>query len=346
MRGPQLTDCPSSTLWNFQARFAQAVHEVLGQFRVQPLFELLAAHRRKVRDHGQQFAQRFLRRFPLIKLAWPRAAVRTTGAQKIRASVRAAPCQWRCDRAHFLCCSKIPALRLTINLYKLSMLAVKVDDVSLLVYNTSLRVRARGEDIRHFILDHIENHSNDIAKVTTEHFGITRQAANKHLKRLVQEKSLSETGQTRRESTNWPLSWSGERPITFHLKPKNICSGNRIFRSSSVLGRNVADIWHYGFSEMLNNARDHSGSTGVVVGIKKTAVSTDMYISDNGVGIFKKLQEALRLTDERYAVLELAKGKLTTDPARHTGEAYSFPRECLTRSASHRVHILRCPIRK
>ncbi len=82
MRGPQLTDCPSSTLWNLQARFAQAVHEVLGQFRVQPLFELLAARRRKVRDHGQQFAQRFLRRFPLIKLAWPRAAVRTTGAQK------------------------------------------------------------------------------------------------------------------------------------------------------------------------------------------------------------------------------------------------------------------------
>ena len=49
-----------------------------------------------------------------------------------------------------------------------------------------------------------------------------------------------------------------------------------------------------------------------------------MYISDNGVGIFKKLQEALHLPDERYAVLELAKGKLTTDPARHTGEGIFF----------------------
>jgi hypothetical protein len=94
-----------------------------------------------------------------------------------------------------------------------------------------------------------------------------------------------------------------------------------------VLGQqpeNVMDIWHYGFTEMLNNAKDHSGGTSIFVGIAKTAISTVMQISDNGIGIFKKIQQALNLPDERYSVLELAKGKLTTDPARHTGEGVFF----------------------
>ncbi|MGH7272453.1 MAG: STAS-like domain-containing protein, partial [Polyangiaceae bacterium] len=42
------------------------------------------------------------------------------------------------------------------------------------------------------------------------------------------------------------------------------------------------------------------------------------------VGIFKKIQAALGLLDPRHSVLELAKGKFTTDPARHSGEGIFF----------------------
>ena len=45
---------------------------------------------------------------------------------------------------------------------------------------------------------------------------------------------------------------------------------------------------------------------------------------DNGIGIFKKIQNALNLLDERHAILELAKGKLTTDPKKHTGQGIFF----------------------
>jgi hypothetical protein len=47
-------------------------------------------------------------------------------------------------------------------------------------------------------------------------------------------------------------------------------------------------------------------------------------VYDNGVGIFKKIQAALNLLDERHAVLELAKGKFTTDPKNHSGEGIFF----------------------
>jgi hypothetical protein len=47
-------------------------------------------------------------------------------------------------------------------------------------------------------------------------------------------------------------------------------------------------------------------------------------VQDDGVGIFRKITRALDLPDERLALLELSKGKLTTDPARHSGEGIFF----------------------
>jgi anti-sigma regulatory factor (Ser/Thr protein kinase) len=87
---------------------------------------------------------------------------------------------------------------------------------------------------------------------------------------------------------------------------------------------NVLSIWHYGFTEMLNNVVDHSGANLVKVTVVKTAASTTITIYDDGIGIFKKIQAALNLLDERHSVLELAKGKFTTDPANHSGEGIFF----------------------
>jgi hypothetical protein len=84
------------------------------------------------------------------------------------------------------------------------------------------------------------------------------------------------------------------------------------------------NIWHLGFTEMFNNAIDHSAAITISVEVQKTAAYADMWVLDDGIGIFKKIQDSLGLTDERHAVLELAKGKLTTDPARHSGEGIFF----------------------
>ena len=61
-----------------------------------------------------------------------------------------------------------------------------------------------------------------------------------------------------------------------------------------------------------------------MVQIKKTAAATEMLIFDDGYGIFRKIQAAMGPLDERHSILELSKGKLTTDPERHTGEGIFF----------------------
>jgi len=91
-----------------------------------------------------------------------------------------------------------------------------------------------------------------------------------------------------------------------------------------ALPDNVRQIWSYSCSEMLNNAIDHSEGSAVIVTIAKETTRHKITIQDNGIGIFKKIQDALHLDDENHAVLELAKGKLTTDARRHSGEGIFF----------------------
>jgi anti-sigma regulatory factor (Ser/Thr protein kinase) len=96
---------------------------------------------------------------------------------------------------------------------------------------------------------------------------------------------------------------------------------------SSKLGGlpgNVRSIWTIAFTEMFNNVLDHSAATEATVEIRTTAVHTEMVIHDNGIGIFKKIREALKLPDERYSPIELSKGKFTTDPSKHSGEGIFF----------------------
>src|SRR5437763_5801363 len=128
------------------------------------------------------------------------------------------------------------------------------------------RVRVRGEVIRRFILEHVEKHTGDIGKVTSDHFHITRQAVNKHLKKLKQEGSLNEAGKSRNRSYALApkVEWAHTYTLTSDLE-EHVLWQNGL---STIVGQqpeNVLDIWQYGLTEMINNARDHSGGSEILV---------------------------------------------------------------------------------
>lgn len=87
---------------------------------------------------------------------------------------------------------------------------------------------------------------------------------------------------------------------------------------------NILRILEYGFSEMLNNAIDHSEGTTVAVWIQRSSEEVKIWIMDDGIGIFNKIKKVLNLEDPHDAILELSKGKFTTDPEHHTGEGIFF----------------------
>ena len=186
-------------------------------------------------------------------------------------------------------------------------------------------VRARGEQIRRYILDRVEKSPDGVTKATADKFGITRQAVNKHLRRLRDEGVLRRSGKTRANVyrlaplLEWTQSWDIEPGLA-----EDVVWTRDVRDALGEMPNNVLGIWYYGFTEMLNNAIDHSDGSSVAVQIRKTAATTEMLVTDNGCGIFKKIQTAMGLLDERHAILELSKGKLTTDPERHTGEGIFF----------------------
>jgi anti-sigma regulatory factor (Ser/Thr protein kinase) len=186
-------------------------------------------------------------------------------------------------------------------------------------------VRARGEDIRRFILENVERHPEGISKLVADKFGITRQAVNKHFQKLTAEGALAESGKTRARTYKVAAiaKWDAHYRIAPGLEEDRVW-GTDIRPHLGQLPDNVLNIWHTGFTEMFNNAMEHSEGTMIVVQIAKTAVDCEMTVYDDGIGIFKKIQNALKLEDPRHAILELAKGKFTTDPKHHSGEGIFF----------------------
>ena len=87
---------------------------------------------------------------------------------------------------------------------------------------------------------------------------------------------------------------------------------------------NVAAICNHGFTEIFNNVIDHSESESAMIEFELKNDELRIIIADSGVGIFSKLQRAFQLHDPRHALLELMKGKMTSDPTAHTGEGIFF----------------------
>lgn len=86
-------------------------------------------------------------------------------------------------------------------------------------------------------------------------------------------------------------------------------------------GRSTAS---YAFTEMLNNAIDHSAARTARVAVWAARFEVRFEVSDDGRGALPHLQERLDLEDAYDALGELTKGKTTTDPERHNGEGIFF----------------------
>jgi len=185
--------------------------------------------------------------------------------------------------------------------------------------------RIPEKEIRGFIFDKLEDNPSCIAKLTSEKFGVSRQVVNYHLKKLEKEGLVSSTGTTRNKRFFVkPIHEIGfELDIVGGLEEHKVWK-ERIEPLLKGFESNVVSISNYGFTEMFNNVIDHSEGSNVLISIKVFPNKIAMMVHDNGVGIFNKIAREFHLDDQRHAILELSKGKLTTDPKRHSGEGIFF----------------------
>lgn len=172
--------------------------------------------------------------------------------------------------------------------------------------------------------------THDVAVLVNRKF--TRQYIQRILNKLVGAGKLVKTGSTK--GTKYVIKEKADcLEMTFRKKyPTKGLEEHAVWNEMKntmtclqCLRENVVNLLFYTFSEMLNNAIDHSRSGEVQVTMENKEYVVSFTILDWGVGVFQNIMKKNPyLKNSKEVIYELLKGKLTTDPKHHTGEGIFF----------------------
>lgn len=182
---------------------------------------------------------------------------------------------------------------------------------------------SRSEQIDRALLAQVQSHPRDLVRVVADALGLSRAAVATRTRTLIDSGYLVKSGTTRPTYLPGPNRRASFRYALAGLQEDRVWFQD-VAPLLTGLPANVLDICQHGLTEMVNNAIDHSEGVGLVLEVGRRQGRVYFTVVDDGIGIFRKISRALDLPDERLALLELSKGKLTTDPARHSGEGVFF----------------------
>ncbi len=189
-------------------------------------------------------------------------------------------------------------------------------------------------EIRTIILNKIKKQGQVTTADLVRKTGLSRAYAQRFLKNLAAEGAIVLIGKANqahyippsKKSTGIAKPLSVRRiminkGLTEDKVLREIKEKSAIFQG--VAG-NVSSIIDYAFTEMLNNAIEHSASEKVDVVMTKTATDIRFTVMDWGIGIYNNIMKKKRLGTTMEAIQNLLKGKETTAPAAHSGEGIFF----------------------
>lgn len=156
--------------------------------------------------------------------------------------------------------------------------------------------------------------------------GISRQAAHKHLRALVERGELRAEGEGRGSRYV-----AAEPEWTLRYETAGLAE-DRVWVAVAAavpdiggLSAPAEAVFHYALTELVNNAIDHSSSPTVELRVRRSRDGALVVeVVDEGVGIFEHVRRELGLGSDLEALEEISKGKTTTMPERHTGEGIFF----------------------
>ncbi|MFA6161466.1 MAG: DUF4325 domain-containing protein [Patescibacteria group bacterium] len=171
----------------------------------------------------------------------------------------------------------------------------------------------------------------------SRHLGVSRAFTHRVLQELREEGSVQVIGNTRQahyvsadDKQSIEAARFAIRKISFKLTSVGLDESlvfERIERSTGIfmgVSENVHKLVRFAFTEMLNNAIDHSGSEEILVECRRTDTAIVFTVRDFGIGIFNNVRKTRRLPNTMAAIEDLLKGKVTTMPERHSGEGVFF----------------------
>ena len=180
--------------------------------------------------------------------------------------------------------------------------------------------REEKDKIKEFLLKTISIGENPY-KAMENNFKISRQTVSKYLSELVEKNYI-----TKNSKGNYTINFYISESKIYKNKnlEEDIVYDELIKKYEIDKKNNVKHILVYAFTEMLNNAIEHSEGTEISIHYAENYFNIFVTIKDNGIGIFKKIVRDHNLKNENEAIFELKKGKLTSDAENHSGEGIFF----------------------
>jgi anti-sigma regulatory factor (Ser/Thr protein kinase) len=186
-------------------------------------------------------------------------------------------------------------------------------------------------DIEKLILKKIQENGQLTSSQLTKATGFSRVYVNRFLKQLVGENRIVLVGKANKAKYVRAGNKKAE-PLTVAkiLQNKGLQEDtvlDQIKQESAIfdgLPKNIKTILDYAFTEILNNAIEHSKSKNIKIKIFKASKTANFMIRDFGVGVFKNVEKKFGLKTEVEGINHLLKGKQTTSPAGHSGEGIFF----------------------
>ena len=180
------------------------------------------------------------------------------------------------------------------------------------------------EKVKNYILRLIKSCRKDYVNSTIEAFGISKSSVYNYIKQMESDGLIEKKGNIYAIRTN-----------VYHYSFKNdgTLGEDRIFTQfispHIQFKKNVNSIWNYAFTEMMNNAIEHSEAENISVTIYQNCVETKILITDDGIGIFRNIQRFVKENKNEDIPLQecvslLFAGKFTTAKKYHTGEGIFF----------------------
>ncbi|MDM4766731.1 DUF4325 domain-containing protein [Pelomonas sp. SE-A7] len=186
-----------------------------------------------------------------------------------------------------------------------------------------MTVRLSLDQMTLWITAAAREHSLDLADHVAEKTGASRRSAQSALRRLAEANWLVRGG-----SRNRPVWAPGAlrqvaRSYTLYGLQEDL-PWQRDFAPHFALPKHVEQMVRHAFTELVNNAADHSGGSSVTVSLRQTPTHAQLLVSDDGCGVFDKICTTFDIPDAQHAMLELSKGRLTSQPEQHTGRGLFF----------------------
>jgi len=179
-----------------------------------------------------------------------------------------------------------------------------------------LSISKKSKEIAEFILATIKIDHRNVVRITSKKYNISRQAAHTHLKRLIDDGLISSYG-----VTNQKTYYLNKSRFTFKYEIDE-CNPEIVVKDLKInkIPDDAKEILNLCIYEIISNAKEHSECKNIKVIIKRNIFNTEIIISDDGIGIFKNIQNnMIDEKSERSILFQIIKGGFTTKPIKHSG---------------------------